>query len=117
MKRLFAIILGMLCALLFSAAHVFAFQEQDVPVTAPEKGGVGKSVDQDHTAALSGSGGVEKSAKKSGTSVYIPGIGAVGSWPDLDFGLELLYKDDKDSSAETLDDDGVAIKGRIKHKF
>jgi hypothetical protein len=63
--------------------------------------------------------------KQNGTEVTIPGIGSVGSLPQLDFGLELLYgsKGNADSSAQFGNPEPPAterdlqIKGTLKHSF
>ena len=136
MKQLFSIIVIMGCVSIlypsiFGMPQTLAFQEQQVDVTASERGsqvnelamakrsGVlqGKNA-PDKGSALSGVDQDEKS-KKSGTTLHIPGIGTLGTLPDLDFGLELLYQEDSDalSAIEKSQDDGMAIKGRIKHKF
>ena len=50
----------------------------------------------------------------------IPGLGSIGLIPKLDFGLELLYSgNDPATGAPTTDgsDDGVAVRGAIKHSF
>ncbi len=115
----------------FGIPHTLAFQEQQVDVTASERGSqvnelaIGKrdailpgKNTPDKGSAVSGIDPKEKS-KKSGTTIHIPGIGTLGTLPDLDFGLELLYKDENDglSAFDKSQDDGMAIKGRIKHKF
>lgn len=123
--------MSILYSSIFGIPHTLAFQEQQVDVTAPERGsqinelamakrtGVlpGKNT-PDKGSALSGIDPAEKS-KKSGTTLHIPGIGTLGTLPDLDFGLELLYKDENDSlsAVDKSQDDSMAIKGRIKHKF
>ncbi len=63
--------------------------------------------------------------KQNGTEVTIPGIGSVGSLPQLDFGLELLYgsKGNADSSTQFGNPEPPAterdmqIKGTFSHKF
>ena len=50
----------------------------------------------------------------------IPGLGSIGLIPKLDFGLELLYSgDDQASGAPSTGetDDGIAVRGAIKHSF
>lgn len=61
-------------------------------------------------------------AGKSGTEVRIPGLGTLGVLPKLDFGLELLYGVNEDKRLEqdkgsTEPDDGVQIRGTLKHRF
>ena len=135
MKQLFSIVVAVGCvsilySSIFGIPHTLAFQEQQVGgVTASERGvqsselalrnktGVLSSENGgDKGSALSGIDPSEKS-KKSGTTLHIPGIGTLGTLPELDFGLELLYKDDSLSPSERSQDDGIVIKGRIKHKF
>jgi hypothetical protein len=61
--------------------------------------------------------------KSTGTEVRIPGFGKLGVLPKLDFGLELLYgvNEDKRLETERLQqdpaDDGVQIRGSVKHRF
>ena len=57
--------------------------------------------------------------KGSGTEVRIPGIGAVGVLPKLDFGLELLYgaTEQRGVPEEKSEPTDVQIRGTIKHRF
>lgn len=61
------------------------------------------------------------SSKKDGALVRIPGLGALGVLPKLDFGLELLYGDNQQPSVAPQDDDeesdGLRIRGTLKHRF
>ena len=57
-----------------------------------------------------------------GTSFAIPGIGALGVLPKLDFGLELLYGESSGRSNDPIvelpsNEDGLRIKGTLKHRF
>jgi hypothetical protein len=104
-KRLLAIIV-----LVYSTVHVHAFQETELPGTAAP---IDRSVSPQAQLALPDAG----AAKEEGTSITIPGLGKIGTLPKLDFGLELLYKDDDTQPVDQLDDDGLAIKGRLKHSF
>ena len=59
---------------------------------------------------------------KSGTEVRIPGLGTLGVLPKLDFGLELLYGVNEDKRNEpdkglNDPDEGVQIRGTLKHRF
>jgi hypothetical protein len=59
---------------------------------------------------------------KTGPEVRIPGLGTLGVLPKLDFGLELLYgvnedKKDEPSKGPAEPDDGVQIRGTLKHRF
>lgn len=61
-------------------------------------------------------------AGKSGMEVRIPGLGTLGVLPKLDFGLELLYGVNEDKRIEpdkgsAEPDDGVQIRGTLKHRF
>jgi hypothetical protein len=61
--------------------------------------------------------------QSQGTPVKIPGLGTIGVLPRVDFGLDLLYgqADGKPGSPRDTDrsnpDDGVAIRGSVKHRF
>ena len=59
--------------------------------------------------------------EESETVVRIPGLGALGVLPKLDFGLELLYGEDRPQvlprEEETPDNDGLSIRGTLKHRF
>lgn len=61
-------------------------------------------------------------APSTGTEVRIPGLGKLGILPKLDFGLELLYGVNEKSLDERRllpeqSDDGVGIRGTLKHRF
>ena len=59
----------------------------------------------------------------TGGDVRIPGLGALGVLPKLDFGLELLYGEGRAEAIRPRDDDaavdndGLQIKGTLKHRF
>jgi hypothetical protein len=58
----------------------------------------------------------------TGTEVRIPGLGKLGILPKLDFGLELLYGVNEQSLDERRllpeqSDDGLGIRGTLKHRF
>lgn len=58
--------------------------------------------------------------KSTGTELRIPGLGVIGTLPKLDFGLELLYSNDRDKPTEDepgLSNDGLTIHGSVKHRF
>ena len=57
--------------------------------------------------------------KGSGIEVRIPGVGAVGALPKLDFGLELLYGANEPVGVRPDDrpPSDVQIRGTIKHRF
>lgn len=99
-------------ALVITGSSAYAFQETEVPVTAPERG----SDYHDDGTSLGLSGADEDSVTGSNKrSLYIPGLGNFKNLPDLDFGLELLYEDDE--GALPMEQDGMGLKGRLKHNF
>lgn len=101
------------------ASHsAFAFQEQ-APVSAPRS--APKSEVQAPVAP-----GLDATAPRSagqGTPVRIPGLGTIGVLPRVDFGLDLLYGQVEPKAGAGGDperaapDDGVAIRGSVKHRF
>lgn len=69
-----------------------------------------------------GSSSSVPAGKSGGTEVRIPGLGTLGVLPKLDFGLELLYGVNEDKRNEQQkgpaeSDDGVQIRGTLKHRF
>ncbi len=125
MKPLFAIVMAVFGAFFFHVQHAYAFQESEVAVTAPERSTDGQglalkqnlSAKQKGAAALADVHNNSNYKKKQGRTLYIPGFGTIGTLPQLDFGLELLYQDEELRASERAKDDDLAIKGRIKHKF
>jgi hypothetical protein len=65
----------------------------------------------------------ERLPKRSGTEVRIPGLGKLGVLPKLDFGLELLYgvteekRLEDEKGPQDPSEDGVQIRGTLKHRF
>src|SRR5262245_11912014 len=59
--------------------------------------------------------------KTGGTELTIPGIGSVGTLPNLQFGVELLYGSKNAVDAPQLEqprpDGDMQIKGTLSHKF
>jgi hypothetical protein len=107
------------------ALPALAFQENTQGGEAnPEKPAAVAPLEAPKTAVEPGKGLSLKMpevsiGKGSGTEVRIPGIGAVGVLPKLDFGLELLYgatesRGRPDDRSEPSD---VQIRGTIKHRF
>ena len=94
-----------------------------LPAYAFEKTASGKSGNAPATTAkpLDLSPGKSLESEASGTVVRIPGLGALGVLPKLDFGLELLYGDSQPQVVAPRDDDddsdGLRIKGTLKHRF
>lgn len=117
-------ILGLVLALGAGTAHAFEETKQKVQAAEPDAGdakpktsaplnldGTGTSIDPAPPAS-------------SGSDIRIPGLGKLGVWPKLDFGLELLYGGRDAAKADELDrgrpdpsSDGVQIKGHIKHRW
>lgn len=113
----FARLIGGAVALSLMGSAALAFQETkggaaggQLPVAQPQS----KILDL---------GSEAPAAKPSGTEVRIPGLGRLGVLPKLDFGLELLYGVDEDKRLESEKmpqdsaDDGVQIRGSLKHRF
>ncbi len=119
-----------LSALAFSAASVFgiskalAFQETEIVVKSESlvsgsgvnesviSGSIQKSKSQFNSPKSVGVGGDER------TSIRIPGFGVVGTMPKLNFGLELLYRDEEEAGiVGQSETDDLSIKGTLKHKF
>lgn len=65
-------------------------------------------------------GKAHKEKTESG-GLVLPGLGALGVLPKLDFGLELLYGENQpqriEPEQEDLESDGLRIKGTLKHRF
>lgn len=105
-------------ALAIASSAAVAFQEQ---TQAP--GGPAASAGKSAPAAGAGisldGGSVTVPTVPKGTVVEIPGLGRLGILPKLDFGLELLYgaADPKRGEPAQPDDDGVALRGSLKHRF
>jgi hypothetical protein len=65
----------------------------------------------------------EKLTKPGGTEIRIPGLGKLGVLPKLDFGLELLYgvaeekRLEEEKGRQDPTDEGVQIRGTLKHRF
>ncbi len=60
--------------------------------------------------------------KSTGPEIRIPGLGTLGVLPKFDFGLELLYGVNEDKRPEVEKgsqepDDGMQIRGTLKHRF
>ncbi len=105
------VVLGMFgAAALALSAPAVAFETQD-----------GAKVKPGDAATLSDGGTAKTSEEGDGTVIQIPGLGKLGVIPKLDFGLELLYDQDQQKPLNNVeppaDDDGVRIRGTIKHRF
>lgn len=121
MKAIMYISVALLSAGSLVCGEVAAFQETGRSVTAAERsqadGGAvaARRGDGEKDLALSGADQAEQKSDKESPSLYIPGLGSVGSLPQVDFGLELLYQDDE--ALPTEKEETMGIKGRLKHKF
>lgn len=114
------IVVGTVLAAASSAAMAFQEQRQiqGAPAAqpAPSQSQPGVKAEGDLTVAPA-------SRSTGGTEVRIPGLGMLGILPKMDFGLDLLYgaTDQQRSPATPADkpeeNDGLAIRGSIKHKF
>jgi hypothetical protein len=102
-------------ACVLASGSVHAFQQ------SASGQGTGPSV-----AIESGSKAAELSdqdgGSKSKSTIVIPGLGSLGVLPKLDFGLELLYGENPDTATEPnieipSNEDGLRIKGTLKHRF
>lgn len=99
---------------LVGAQSAVAFDEQTV--TPGGSGGPGTQIVDEK--AVTGN-------KDDGTVVAIPGLGKLGVIPKLDFGLELLYGaengqpqvEDRLLERPAEDDEGLRVRGSIKHRF
>lgn len=103
-----------LVLLLAGAQSSAAFEEQAAPSGAT---GPGSQIVDEKSAVGTDQGG--------GTVVAIPGLGKLGVIPKLDFGLELLYGAeemkpelrDRVIDRPVEEDDGLRLRGSIKHRF
>ncbi|MEO0672813.1 MAG: hypothetical protein AAFZ05_12400 [Pseudomonadota bacterium] len=81
----------------------------------------GAKVKPGDATTLSDGGAAKTTEDADGTVIQIPGLGKLGMIPKLDFGLELLYDQDQSKALNNVeppaDDDGVRIRGTIKHRF
>src|SRR5690349_16633280 len=102
-----------------SDAH--AFTETPVAPAQPQAGQPATQLQPQKPEAGGGLALVKPSdAKSGGTELSIPGIGSVGTLPELDFGLDLLYgagSDPVQEQRQENENQNVTIKGTIKHRF
>lgn len=109
-------------ALMLAAPSAMAFEET-------RAGGAGAPAAAPQAAPPTGKGlGLELGGTgtsvtpPTGTEVRIPGLGKLGILPKLDFGLELLYGvneqsfDDRRLRPEQ-GDDGLGVRGTVRHRF
>jgi hypothetical protein len=105
-------------ALAGAPAHAFDLQQGGAGASAPKS-----NAPETKAGGESGSLSLSEQGKAGGgTEVRIPGLGKLGVLPKLDFGLELLYgAAEPKRGEEPLDrqqpDDGVVVRGTLKHRF
>lgn len=123
MRRLLVPICGLLLASASPTAFAFEEARGSAGDEAPQQATKAKRPLQKPALNLNGTGtSIETPASPAnGPDIRIPGLGKLGVWPKLDFGLELLYggRDDKASEADRIrpDGDDMQIRGSIKHRF
>lgn len=113
MKPVRLILLG--AAVGFASQAALAFQETTT----------GKAGDQPAAKLESPVAGINTTlptvTKPQGQEIRLPGLGAIGTLPRLDFGLELLYgaNEQKGGREEPLKrgDDDMQIRGTVKYRF
>lgn len=112
---------AVLGALMMSVTTAAAFEEtrggSAAPAATPSQNAPS---DQGLKLNLDGTG--ISVAPSTGTEVRIPGLGKLGILPKLDFGLELLYGVNEKSLDERRllpeqSEDGVGIRGTLRHRF
>ncbi|MEQ8825672.1 MAG: hypothetical protein RIC14_15000 [Filomicrobium sp.] len=123
--------LGLLSAIIIAALPAYAFDEQRtnaVPASPAQTPGI--VIDNSGTASVSDDAAslefrAPPTDSKTGTEVFIPGLGSLGVLPKMDFGLELLYgatetpatSPDGSEPSLSYDDDDLKIRGTVKHRF
>jgi hypothetical protein len=108
MKSARMIILGSVLGIVSQAA--LAFQETTSGAQAPVVPGA-------VPAQKSELG--QSPARAAGPEIKLPGLGAIGALPKLDFGLELLYGASTAQTGPRDDkaDAGAQIRGTLKYRF
>lgn len=124
MMRRMTSVIGLLLA--FAGTPALAFEETKQRVAPPQEGAApGAKSQAKRPLNLEGTGtSIDPSpSASSGPDIRIPGLGKLGVWPKLDFGLDVLYGGREGSKIETPDpgrsepSDGVQIRGHIKHRW
>lgn len=110
------------CLALASVAPALAFEETKQGSPAQGQTSEARNSAAKPTLNLDGTGtSIETRAPASGTEVRIPGLGKLGVLPKFDFGLELLYGEQKSSSGtergQASEGDDVQIRGSLRHRF
>ena len=117
-------VLTVVLALGSASSTSFAFEEAkgSSPPEAAQQSAPQRPV-QKPMLNLNGTGtSIDPAPRASGgQEVRIPGLGKLGVFPKLDFGLELLYggRDEKVGDADRIRPEGdeMQIRGSIKHRF
>jgi hypothetical protein len=109
-------------ALMVSATAATAFEETRGGGASAPAAKVAPSAPAEPGVKLNLEGTGLSVAPSTGTEVRIPGLGKLGILPKLDFGLELLYGVNEKSLDERRllpdqTEDGVGIRGTLKHRF
>lgn len=112
MKTVRLILLG--AAVGFASQAAVAFQETTT-------GKAGEAPAANVEAPTSGLQTLPSIPKSQGQEIRLPGLGAIGTLPRLDFGLELLYgaNEQKGVREEPVkrDDSDLQIRGTVKYRF
>ena len=94
-----------------------AFEKQPAAPAAPQSG-LTSPAKKNAEDAGPGKLELEASEDTASSKWRIPGLGSLNILPKMDFGLELLYSDDRD---DLVDDgsggDDVRIRGSVKRRF
>ncbi len=104
-------------AVLLLPSTAGAFEKQQLPAASKPGPAVIKS---DPRSELAPAETGPQTRSTGGTTISIPGLGQLGVIPKLDFGMELLYGSEPKSDPAPLakdEDDGLQIRGTIKHRF
>lgn len=112
MKPVRLILIG--AAVGFASQAAVAFQE--TTAGKPADGAAAKV--EAPAAGLQSLPGMPKS---QGQEIRLPGLGAIGTLPRLDFGLELLYGANEQKAVREepvkRDDSDLQIRGTVKYRF
>ena len=109
MKPVRMLIAGMVLGVISQAALAF----QETGATKAES-----AQQQSQSGADMNLSTPDASAKTRGPEIRIPGLGAIGTLPKLDFGLELLYGATERGVREDKNEPGdVQIRGTLKYRF
>lgn len=109
--------------LVLAGTPALAFEETKGPSAPQASVPAPHAAEQKPPLKLDGTG-TSIDTTPRGTDFRIPGLGRLGIWPKLDFGLDLLYGG-RDAPAKPGEvdrrleppTDGVQIRGHIKHRF